>query len=444
MLLLSLLVTTQIQASFLGGEAKRRQVEGQVQTVDQQLKLALSQEALWDRFVVQWGPVAKLPTDRQIGVAAALREPLEKLVPLTEESDAATLLWAAATYELGGEVPPERLWRLANSQQRSNRLLAKLYRGEALAPGEVAEIEKGLPRHAFAERLAIVHARERAGLPSHHEALLDTNRFLAAYLIILCGLGGGLIVWLVYLIVRATGGMRPEGPPLASITPAEADSLALRTTLLILVLVGVPTLVGLLPGLGVGGRPTTWGGVASGIVTFGLYAWVLRMPLAGRRVSLAEFGLSTRHLGRHLGLGFLGMLATLPIFVGAFLLSQKLFAGLPQFQHEVLGAMDADPLRLLVLYTMVAIYAPLTEEISLRGSMLPALRRISGRPWVAIVVTSLVFGALHSTGIPTWLPLGAIGAMMALMTYQTGSLVPAIALHATYNFGVFTLALLMR
>jgi membrane protease YdiL (CAAX protease family) len=83
--------------------------------------------------------------------------------------------------------------------------------------------------------------------------------------------------------------------------------------------------------------------------------------------------------------------------------------------------------------------APPLEELIFRGVLYAGFAR-SWRPRVAGMVTTALFVALHvpefGRFLPGWLVIGMVGALALRVRVATGSLVPAIALHASYNFGI--------
>ncbi|WP_243303155.1 CPBP family intramembrane glutamic endopeptidase [Geothrix oryzisoli] len=93
----------------------------------------------------------------------------------------------------------------------------------------------------------------------------------------------------------------------------------------------------------------------------------------------------------------------------------------------------------LAMFTVVAGLAPCFEELLFRGFLFPVLAR-QGRVPVALVASALLFGAIHlqPDGLPV---LSTLGLVLALAVRQTGSLWPAILVHATWNGSLF---LLMR
>jgi CAAX protease family protein len=100
---------------------------------------------------------------------------------------------------------------------------------------------------------------------------------------------------------------------------------------------------------------------------------------------------------------------------------------------DELGA-DESTLALVGVTILVTVMAPVCEEIFFRGFFFRSLRNWRG-PWVAAVVTGLVFGGVHVFGSPVGylLPLAAFGFGLCLLYWRTGSLLPCIALHALNN-----------
>jgi CAAX protease family protein len=82
---------------------------------------------------------------------------------------------------------------------------------------------------------------------------------------------------------------------------------------------------------------------------------------------------------------------------------------------------------------LIAVAAPIAEEIFFRGMLFGGLRkRLSTLP--AAAISALVFGALHATtGVSAVPPLIIFGFVLALLYERTGSLVPGMLLHALNN-----------
>ena len=89
-------------------------------------------------------------------------------------------------------------------------------------------------------------------------------------------------------------------------------------------------------------------------------------------------------------------------------------------------------LRWIILANAVLV-GPAGEELIFRGILFPALRH-----WMlmsaAAILSSVVFAAYHYYSWPGFFGLLVFGAICALATYLTGSLVPAIIAHILNNF----------
>ena len=74
----------------------------------------------------------------------------------------------------------------------------------------------------------------------------------------------------------------------------------------------------------------------------------------------------------------------------------------------------------------IALLSGLTEELFFRGVLLPE---------IGLVASSLCFGALHALCRVYFAWATLVGAAFGALALTSGSLIPAIAAHATYNFG---------
>ena len=117
--------------------------------------------------------------------------------------------------------------------------------------------------------------------------------------------------------------------------------------------------------------------------------------------------------------------------VGVYLLFAGIYAaifGAPE-QEDIAESFGALPLQIL----LIAIAAPISEEICFRGMLFGGLRTRMPRI-AAALVSGLLFGALHAlTGISAVPPLIAFGFILALLYEKTGSIVPGILLHMLNN-----------
>lgn len=97
---------------------------------------------------------------------------------------------------------------------------------------------------------------------------------------------------------------------------------------------------------------------------------------------------------------------------------------------QYLGTAKGLAERLPMILMAVAV-APIAEEFIFRGYLHGVLRKYSGR-WISLLVTSLVFAAMHRH-LPAMLPLSIFAVALTLVYEKTRSLWAPIIMHATFN-----------
>lgn len=168
-----------------------------------------------------------------------------------------------------------------------------------------------------------------------------------------------------------------------------------------------------------------------------LWVGLLGAPvLAARRAksTLArEFGLSIRPVDLPIGvvIGLVGQFLLVPLLSWPWLkLLGKSTDDLNRVAEQLVSK-ASDPLGVVLLVLIVAIGAPIVEEIFYRGLLLRSLQRLMSN-WAAIVVCGLVFGASHFE--PLALPaLAVFGMVLAWLAVRSGRLGPSIMAHLTFN-----------
>ena len=151
--------------------------------------------------------------------------------------------------------------------------------------------------------------------------------------------------------------------------------------------------------------------------------------LAGR-VRVGDFGIRRTPLRAAVGwtvLTWFAFLAFSAAWAAIFDINEN--DDLPQ----ELGA-DESTAALIGVMILVTLLAPVCEEFFFRGFCFTALRRSFGVA-VAAIITGAVFGAIHASGTePEFLvPLGVLGALLCLLYWRTGSIIPCMVLHALNN-----------
>jgi membrane protease YdiL (CAAX protease family) len=117
--------------------------------------------------------------------------------------------------------------------------------------------------------------------------------------------------------------------------------------------------------------------------------------------------------------------------VGAYLLFAFLYVLLVTEPEQEDIAEAFGPVGVQIL--LIAIAAPISEEICFRGMLYGGLREKLPRVGAALIA-GLLFGALHAaTGVTAVPPLIAFGFVLCLLYEKTGSIVPGILLHMLNN-----------
>lgn len=133
-------------------------------------------------------------------------------------------------------------------------------------------------------------------------------------------------------------------------------------------------------------------------------------------------------------------LALMAAVMGSYLVILGIYNQLvnlaPDDAPEKLGA-NAGDLNMLFFALLVAVLAPIAEEIFFRGMIFRSLWNGIGL-WPAAITSGLLFGSLHIDSLSNdrllqVIPLAVLGISFALLYSWTGTLYATIALHATNN-----------
>lgn len=178
--------------------------------------------------------------------------------------------------------------------------------------------------------------------------------------------------------------------------------------------------------------------------------------LLGRaRVAEAGFrkiGLLPRHPVRDLRWGLMGGIVGYGVAglsaISVILLFNYLGEPAPEVAHQALVNLQEDfnLSRLILLIISAVIAAPLIEELVFRGVLQTSLMRLlKGQRWPAMVITALVFSAIHAWAVPTHglVPLFVLGLVFGYLYERTGSLITPILAHAVFNAVNIAIALSM-
>lgn len=162
---------------------------------------------------------------------------------------------------------------------------------------------------------------------------------------------------------------------------------------------------------------------------------------------VTAIGFTTKNAGKNLLTGIAGYAALLPIVFVTLILIQiveRLFPGLPSPTHPagpLIAEVAGQPV-IILLFVLVAVMAPIFEEIFFRGALYYGLR-VRFSVVAAVLLSGAVFAAVHPQLPLGFLPLFVLGAGFAVMLAITKSLIPAMVAHSINNILSFFLALFL-
>jgi sodium transport system permease protein len=120
-----------------------------------------------------------------------------------------------------------------------------------------------------------------------------------------------------------------------------------------------------------------------------------------------------------------------PISVHLLHALEWFFPPLPEGAQELIKAVGDSHVSLWLPLLAFAIAPAVCEELAFRGFILTGLQR-SGRNWLAIVISALVFGLIHM--IPQQqFNAALLGIVLGLLAVRSGSLLPPIIFHFVNN-----------
>ncbi|MBW7906050.1 MAG: CPBP family intramembrane metalloprotease [Phycisphaerae bacterium] len=170
--------------------------------------------------------------------------------------------------------------------------------------------------------------------------------------------------------------------------------------------------------------------LAAGLVMY----LVLRHGLPARVFGLRTDGLGVQSVWSLAGLAgcYAGLLATGVVILLFYLAYPDMKKELAE-RMEFIKALPRDnTLVMLALLVPVAVH----EELVFRGLLMPYLRRLTGKWWSALLVSALIFGALHipGQGLVGGLQTTVVGCVLGLVFIVSRSLLAVALAHLLFNF----------
>jgi membrane protease YdiL (CAAX protease family) len=328
----------------------------------------------------------------------------------------------------------------------NQQLLGELAAKASKPDPKVAQKVAAMTPVGAAQKLAVSAAKgiaEGKSPVTYAASISNSMLFGLAALAGVAAFGLGVILW-IYHLYRRQQGIRPAGHPSEPLDVPSQDNWAMRAFQMILLFFAGQTLCGVaLRGFfpkGTEGVLTTLaffvGGMLAVAVTYG--------PIRNRDVTLAQMG-AGKFEGKHLLYGAAGFCMNLPLLVMTLPVLMGLSRVMPSPSHpasELLSS-GTTPINIIATFIAAAIFAPLFEELMFRGALFGAIREAVRSLPVALVVTNLLFAAVHPTGVPAWIALATIGITATLLTIETRSIYPAMIFHGIHNGSLLILNLLL-
>jgi len=174
--------------------------------------------------------------------------------------------------------------------------------------------------------------------------------------------------------------------------------------------------------------------------------FILYFTVGRYKEKLISLGISFRNFSKNVFYGLTGYIAMLPILVALLVLTfilMSLFKYTPQKQAVVELFLKEKGTRFL-LYTSIfaAVVGPVIEELFFRGFLYNAIKKYIGA-LAAMLITALIFAVLHAH-VAGFLPIMALGMLLAYMYEKTGTLVASITVHIMHNLSMVLLVFMIR
>lgn len=180
--------------------------------------------------------------------------------------------------------------------------------------------------------------------------------------------------------------------------------------------------------------------LAPGVLSSGLVVAIQVLTLAGTlawlrvRGGLAALPGPVRATAGHVAGGVVAGLVGFGGVAGLLALADRLAGGIPPPEQGLMDASLQGGLATVVAVASAVVLAPVVEEVIHRGVLFVALRRLIGLVG-AMLLSGGVFALVHvELAQPAYLlALLLLGVWFAAVRHRTGSLVPPVVAHATFN-----------
>ncbi len=335
------------------------------------------------------------------------------------------------------------LTNLAKSPKPADQAFAKLYTEPKPKKEESLALLKQIGEKEISGRIAAVQIKESFGDKTIRTKTFDPQRTIGSAILAMLGvigLGVGMLLWYIYFFQRQLGKLLPKGLPMADIDWGKADRLVFVALVVFIAFALSRQIIGLFihrAGAGID--------MFLYIPVFVAMVICLNVPIFGWRISAKSFGLSFERFPEKVAWAFAAFFANIPILVGLLIITTILTKFLPGGIHPVAEELNGNPgtLKLVILFVVASVLAPIWEEFSFRGLLLPALTKAFGKPIYGALLSSFIFAAIHPQGMLGIPLLMGVGIVLCAVSYQTKSLVSNMILHGLHNGATILVVLIL-
>lgn len=169
----------------------------------------------------------------------------------------------------------------------------------------------------------------------------------------------------------------------------------------------------------------------------GLWVGLLTVPFVVSRTKgngmVSDFGVEVRSRDLFVGglWGFATQYVLIPlVYIPIWYLFDVDHDEISESARELTDRAEG-PVGIVMLILIVGVAAPVVEEIFYRGLLQRAMQRRLG-VWPGLLLTSLVFGAVHMQ-LLQFPALALAGLVFGLLAYRSGRLGPAMVAHLVFN-----------
>ncbi|HTL30803.1 MAG TPA: type II CAAX endopeptidase family protein [Tepidisphaeraceae bacterium] len=377
------------------------------------------------RYAVGWKAMgSSVAGEADIG-QIIVPQVLETAKSPTDRIKAATVIAELDGPKRAVELIKESLPKVSPAVRADGEILLRLYRdGAKLSDAERQKLAKDL---GWFGELASGYGQPDTD-PMRSEAMALAKRTSLALVSALFVVGFALLAGVVMLIVAAvlffSGRLRGRYERPTSIAGPFVEAFALY---IVLFMAG-----SIVIGLITHGESIAWSLLLTVLLPL---AWIWpRVRGVPREEIWRALGWSRgRGVLKEIGCGILGYITGLPVIaIGMLLVMVLVLISKSSPSHPIQNELSTAPMRVLELYIIAAVWAPVFEETMFRGALFSFMR--SRFRWLfSASIVALIFAMIHPQGWTTWPALFAIAMVLAGIREWRGSIIGSMTAHALHN-----------